>query len=188
MIYLLKEGSETYSYVKSVLDAEKKEQEAYFKRVEDVVGFEVEKYSGYQPNGSPIRKYEIAELLVTDEQYEKLDRKVWKLKEKVRGLNRVVPNKRCKEGKRINKAFLSFEPLKNVWQIHDDLKIPLPDNNRFSVTQLLFDGIHYYIYFDDSIRADKYRKDLEEITKGRYEDMVAEADKLAEEQETADGK
>lgn len=177
MIYLLKEGSEAYDYIKSLLDAEKKEKEAYFKRVKEAVGFNVEQYSGYQPNRCLIRKYEITALLVSDEQYEKMDHKVWKLKDRVKGFNQIVPNKRCKEGKRISEAFLSFKPLKNFWQIHDDLGIPSPESNRFSITQLLFDGIHYFVFIDDSVRADKYNADLEEITMGQYEDYVNESNK-----------
>ena len=180
MIYLPKEGSEAYKYIKGILDAEEKEKKAYFKRVEEAVGFEVERYSGYQPNRCLVRKFEITALLVTDEQYDKMDHKIWKLKDRVQGFNQIAPNKRCKEGKRISEVFMSFKPIKNFWQIHGDLGIPSPDTRSFSATQLLFDGIHYYIYFDDDARADKHRDDLEEITMGRYEDMVAEANKIEE--------
>lgn len=52
MLYEAKQGSKAYEYIKSILDAEEKERQAYIKRVEEVVGFEFEKYKGYQPNRS----------------------------------------------------------------------------------------------------------------------------------------
>lgn len=175
MIYKAKEGSTAYRYIKDVVDAEQKEKSEYFKRVEEAVGFKVERYSGYQPNSCLSRKYEITALLVSDEQYEKMNHKVWKLKDRVKGFNQIVPNKRCKEGKRFSEVFLSFKHLKSFWQIHDDLGIPLSESNRFAATQLLFDGIHYFIYIDDSVSADKYNAGLEEITMRQYEDYVNES-------------
>lgn len=50
MLYETKQGSNAYEYIKGILDAEEKEYQAYMKRVEEAVGFEFEKYQGYQPN------------------------------------------------------------------------------------------------------------------------------------------
>lgn len=47
MLYETKQGSKAYEYIKSILDAEEKERQAYMKRVEEAVGFEFEKYQGY---------------------------------------------------------------------------------------------------------------------------------------------
>lgn len=52
MIYRTKEGSKTYEYIKGILDAEEKEYQAYMKRVNEAVGFEFDKWQGYQPNHS----------------------------------------------------------------------------------------------------------------------------------------
>lgn len=50
MLYEAKQGSKAYEYIKSILDAEFEEHQAYMKRVEEAVGFKFEKYQGYQPN------------------------------------------------------------------------------------------------------------------------------------------
>lgn len=178
MIYLPKEGSITYHYIKGVIDAENKEKKAYVERIEQAVGFEVERLCGYQPNRSLIRKYEVTEVCLTEEQYNRIDKKVWKLKGKKDDYYLVSPNRRTKQGKAIYEVFQSFKPVSNFWKLHADLGVPKPESKSFSIPQLLFDGIHYYIFYDDSVRADKYNSDLEEITMGRYEDMVAEAEKM----------
>ena len=59
MLYEAK--GKAYEYIKGVLDAEEKEYQAYMKRVEEAVGFEFEKWQGYQPNRSLLREYEITE-------------------------------------------------------------------------------------------------------------------------------
>ena len=50
MLYEAKQGTKAYENIKSILDAEFEEHQAYMKRVEEVVGFKFEKYQGYQPN------------------------------------------------------------------------------------------------------------------------------------------
>lgn len=78
MLYETKQGSKAYEYIKSILDAEEKERQAYMKRVEEAVGFEFEKYQGYQPNRTITREYEITAIWVLSERYDTLDKKVWK--------------------------------------------------------------------------------------------------------------
>lgn len=43
MLYEAKQGSKAYEYIKSILDAEFKEYQAYMKRVEEAIGFKFEK-------------------------------------------------------------------------------------------------------------------------------------------------
>lgn len=50
MLYETKQGSKAYEYIKGILDAEEKEYQAYMKRVEEAVGFEFEKWQGFQSN------------------------------------------------------------------------------------------------------------------------------------------
>ena len=52
MLYEAKQGTKAYEYIKGTLEAEEKEYKAYMKRVEEAVGFEFEKWQGYQPNCS----------------------------------------------------------------------------------------------------------------------------------------
>ena len=105
MLYEAKQGSKAYEYIKSILDAEFEEHQAYMKRVEEAVGFKFEKYQGYQPNRTLTREYEITAIWVLSERYDTLDKKVWK---KVDGVKledgyyiAIAPNKRSKQGKAI---------------------------------------------------------------------------------------
>lgn len=122
MIYKAKEGSEAYNYLKDICESEEKERKAYFDRVEKAIGFEVEKYSGYQPNNNFFRTYEVVSLLVDDAQYDKLDKKVWKDCGIVQGYHKVEPNKRYKQGKKISKVLLSYNSVgtfnEEIWE-HD---------------------------------------------------------------------
>jgi hypothetical protein len=175
MIYEAKQGTKAYEYIKSILDAEYEERQSYMKRVEDVVGFEFEKYRGCQPNSSLTREYEIAAIWIHSEQYETLDKKVWK---KVDGKKledgyyvAIAPNKRYKQGKAIASVLLSYKSVTNHFKIMKELNIEVPQANRYSLTQLLRYKDRIFVYFDDSIRADKSNSDLKEITIGEYEDI-----------------
>lgn len=44
MLYEAKQGTKAYEIIKSILDAEFEEHQAYMKRVEEAVGFEFEKF------------------------------------------------------------------------------------------------------------------------------------------------
>lgn len=84
MLYEAKQGSKAYEYIKGILDAEFEEYQAYTKRVEEAVGFEFEKYQGYQPNRTLTRVYEITAIWVSSDRFDMLDKKVWKKVDSVR--------------------------------------------------------------------------------------------------------
>lgn len=64
MLYEAKQGTKAYEYIKGTLEAEEKEYKAYMRRVDEAVGFEFEKWQGYQPNRSLLREYEITAIWV----------------------------------------------------------------------------------------------------------------------------
>lgn len=141
MLYETKQGSNAYEYIKGILDAEEKEYQAYMKRVEEAVGFEFEKYQGYQPNRTLTRVYEITAIWVLSERYDTLDKKVWK---KIDGVKledgyyvAIAPNKRCKQGKAIASVLLSYKSVANHFKVMKELNIEVPQVSRFSITQLL---------------------------------------------------
>lgn len=176
MLYEAKQGTKAYEYIKSILDAEFEEYQAYIKRVEEAVGFEVEKYQGYQPNHTINRMYEITAIWVSSERYEKLDKKVWK---KVNGEKledgyyvAIAPNKRYKQGKAIASVLLSYKSVANHFKIMKELNIEVYQVNRFSITKLLRHKDRIFVYFDNSIRAEKHNSDFNEVTKGEYEDLI----------------
>lgn len=178
MLYEAK--GKAYEYIKGVLDAEEKEYQAYMKRVKEAVGFNFEKYQGYQPNRTLTREYEITAIWVSSEFYDTLDKKVWK---KIDGVKledgyyiAIAPNKRCKQGKAIASVLLSYESVANHFKVMKELNIEVPQVSRFSITQLLRHKDRIFVYFDDSIRAEKHNSDFNEITIGEYEDFINSKD------------
>ena len=176
MLYEAKQGTKAYKYIKSILDAEFEEHQAYTKRVEEAVGFEFEKYQGYQPNRTLTRVYEITAIWVLSERYDTLDKNVWK---KIDGVKledgyyvAIAPNKRSKQGKAIASVLLSYKSVANHFKVMSELNIEVPQASRFSITQLLRHKDRIFVYFDDSIRAEKHNSDFKEITIGEYEDFM----------------
>lgn len=176
MLYEAKQGTKAYGYIKGILDAEEKERQAYIKRVEEAVGFEFEKYQGYQPNRTLTREYEITAIWVLSERYDTLDKKVWK---KIDGVKledgyyaAIAPNRRSKQGKAIASVLASYKAVTNHFKIMKELNIEVPQASRFSITQLLCHKDRIFAFFDDSIRAEKQNSDFEEITIGEYEDFI----------------
>lgn len=176
MLYEAKQKSKAYEYIKGILDAEEEERQAYMERVTEAVGFEFQKYQGYQPNRSLLREYEITAIWVPTERYETLDKKIWR---KVDGKTledgyyvAVAPNKRSRQGKAIAAAFKSFKPATNFWDLMRELHLCEPYPRSFSITQLLRCKDRIFAFFDDSIRAEKLNSDFKEITIGEYEDLV----------------
>ena len=176
MLYEAKQGTKAYEYIKGILEAEEKEYQAYMKRVDEAVGFKFKKWQGYQPNSSLLREYEITAIWVPSEQYETLDKKLWK---KLDGKMledgyyvAVSPNKRYKQGKDIAAVLSSYKPVANHFQVMKDLNVEKPELRSFSITQLLRHKDRIFAFFDDSIRAEKKNPDFTEITIGEYEDFV----------------
>lgn len=176
MIYKAKKDSKAYAYLKDILEKENKERDAYFDRVNEAVGFKVEHFSGYYPNKTLDRKYLMTEILVSEETWEQLDKKLWQKKGMVRGLVQIAPSKRIKRGKEIVSVLRSFHPVTSHWDILSDLGLPEPNPSSFSITQVFCNGNkgEYMLYVDDTIRADMESPDLIEITRTEYDKIMEE--------------
>ena len=176
MLYEAKQGTKAYDYIKGILEAEEKEYQSYMKRVDEAVGFEFDKWQGYQPNRSLLREYLITAIWLPTAQYEKLDKKVWKKRDGKMLEDgyyvAVAPNKRCKQGKAIATVLASYETVANHFQVMSDLNVEKPQLRSFSITQLLRHKERIFAFFDDSIRAEKQNPDFTEITIGEYEDLI----------------
>lgn len=176
MLYEAKQGSKAYEYIKSILDAEEKERQAYMERVKEAVGFEFDKWQGYQPNRSLLREYEITAIWLPSERFDTLDKKVWRKVDSKTFEDgyyiAVAPNKRGKQGKAIATLLESFKPITNFWNLMKELDLCEPDSRSFSITQLLCHKDRIFAFFDDSIRAEKKNTDFREITIGEYEDFI----------------
>lgn len=176
MLYEAKQGTKAYEYIKGILDAEEKEYQAYMKRVEEAVGFEFEKWQGYQPNRSLLREYEITAIWIPSERFDTLDEMAWrKIDSRMFEDDHYVaikPNKRCKQGKAIAAVLSSYKAVTNHIKVMKELNIGVPQASRFSITQLLRHKDRVFAFFDDSIRAEKQNPDFVEITIGEYEDFI----------------
>ena len=180
MLYEAKQGSKAYEYIKSILDAEFEEHQSYMKRVEEAVGFEFEKYQGYQPNRSLLREYEITAIWIPSERFATLDKKVWrKVDSKMLEDGyyvAVAPNKRYKQGKAVAAVLASYKAITNHFKILNELGIGDSQSGSISITQLLRHKDRIFAFFDDGIRAEKCNSDFKEITMGEYEDFVNKKD------------
>ena len=180
MLYETKQGSKAYEYIKGILEAEEKEYQAYMKRVDEAVGFKFEKWQGYQPNRSLLRECLITAIWVPSERFDTLDEKAWrKIDSRMFEDGHYVaikPNKRCKQGKAIAAVLASYKAVTSHFDILKELNIEVPHVSRFSITQLLRHKERIFVYFDDSIRAEKQNPDFVEITIGEYEDFVNKKD------------
>lgn len=180
MLYEAKQGSKAYEYIKSILDAEFDEHQSYMKRVEEAVGFEFEKYQGYQPNRSLLREYEITAIWIPSERFATLDKKVWrKVDSKMLEDGyyvAVAPNKRYKQGKAVAAVLASYKAITNHFKILNELGIGDSQSGSISITQLLCHKDRIFAFFDDGIRAEKCNSDFKEITIGEYEDLINSKD------------
>ena len=176
MLYEAKQGTKAYEYIKGILEAEEKEYQAYMKRVDEAVVFKFDKWQGYQPNRCLLREYLITAIWVPSEQYETLDKKVWKKRDGKMLEDgyyvAVAPNKRCKQGKAIAAVLASYKAVTNHFKILKELSIGGSQGNSISITQLLRCKDRIFAFFDDGIRAEKCNSDFKEITIGEYEDLV----------------
>ena len=84
----------------------------------------------------------------------------------------VAPDKRYKQGKAIAAGLSSYKRVGNHFQVMKDLNVEKPELRSFSITQLLRHKDRIFVFFDDSIRAEKQNPDFTEITIGEYEDLI----------------
>lgn len=174
MIYKAKEGSKAYEYIKSICEAEDKELKAYVKRVEDAVGFKLDKFGGYIPDSTLTRICEITSILVDKEKWEQLDKKLWKKKDVIKDYVQIVPIKRAKQGKAISAVLSSYNAVTGYWRILKELGLNEGSGNRITLPQLRYTNGHCFIRLGDNIRADKENLDLEEVTMSEYERLIKE--------------
>lgn len=173
MIYKAKEGSKAYEYIKSVCEAEDRELKAYVKRVEEAVGFELEKIGGYIPNTTLTRIYKVSSILVDKERWEQLDKKLWKKEEIINNYVRIVLIKRTKQGKAISAVLSSYNAVTDYWKILKELGLKEGSDNRIIIPQLYHSKTgHCFIRLGDYVRADKDNPDLVEITRSEYERLI----------------
>lgn len=172
MIYKAKEGSKAYEYIKNICEAEDKECKAYIKRVEDAVGFKLDKFGGYMPDSTLTRICKVTSILVDKEKWEQLDKKLWKKEEVIKDYVRIIPIKRTKQGKAISAVLSSYNAVTGYWRILKELGLNEGSGNHITLPQLRYTNGHCFIRLGDNVRADKDNPDLIEITMSEYERLI----------------
>ena len=167
-IFRLKEGSESYDWVKDVIEKERQQSIEYCDRIRKVIPFQLTKVIASYVNSTFSRKLEIYEFAVTPEECETLDKEVWR-KTYSDDDNQfwVAPNLSNEEGRAIKEVMSSYPPVTN----HDDILKKLGLRAivsciPFRPTQLsTHEGKYYFVFTDDLVvKCDQNNDDLELIT------------------------
>ena len=166
MLYEAKQGTKAYEYIKGILDAEKKERQAYMERVKEAVGFEFDDYLCCLANDSNDRKIKISYIWVSFKQYETLDNKAWRVmnwdKREDGRYVAIVPNKRYKQGRLLARVLDSYKSLIGKDEIIKELGIDVSHVGLFGNKIMLFRRKDYiFVSFDDRARVEECNPDFE---------------------------
>ena len=167
-IFRLKEGSKSFEWVKDVIDKERKQSLEYCDRIQKAIPFQLKEVIASYVNSTFSRKLEIYEFIVTPEDYETLDKEVWR-RTYIDDDNQfwVAPNLSNEEGRAIKEVMSSYPPVTT----HDDILKKLGLRSIVSSrpsrpTQLSTHyGKYYFVFTDDLVIKDNDNNDdLELIT------------------------
>ena len=166
-IFKLKEGTKSYDWVKNVIGKERKQSIEYCGRIQKAIPFQLAEVNASYVNSTFARKLEIYEFVVTPEEYETLDKEVWRRTYSEDNLFWVAPNLNNEEGRAIKEVMSSYPPVTT----HDDIlkKLGLRaivSSLPFRPTQLSTHvGKYYFVFTDDLVvKDDQNNDDLELIT------------------------
>ena len=166
-IFRLKEGSKSFELVKDVIGKERKQSIEYCGRIQKAIPFQLAEVNASYVNSTFARKLEIYEFVVTPEEYETLDKEVWRRTYSEDNLFWVAPNLNNEEGRAIKEVMSSYPPVTT----HDDIlkKLGLRaivSSLPFRPTQLSTHvGKYYFVFTDDLVvKDDQNNDDLELIT------------------------
>lgn len=166
-IFRLKEGTKSYDWVKDVIGKERKQSIEYCDRIRKAIPFQLTRVIASYVNSTFSRKLEIYEFVVTPEEYETLDKEVWRRTYSADNQFWVAPNLNNEEGRAIKEVMSSYHPVTT----HDDIlkKLGLRaivSSLPFRPTQLSTHvGKYYFVFTDDLIVKDNDNNDdLELIT------------------------
>ena len=166
-IFRLKEGSKSFEWVKDVIGKERKQSIEYCGRIQKAIPFQLTKVIASYVNSTFSRKLEIYEFVVTPEEYETLDKEVWRKTYSADNHLQVAPNLNNEEGRAIKEVMSSYHPVTT----HDDILKKLGLRAIVSgilsrPTQLSTHyGKYYFVFTDDLVIKDNDNNDdLELIT------------------------
>lgn len=183
LIFKLKEGSQSFEWVKGVIDKERKQSAEYCDRIRKVIPFQITQVVASYVNSTFFRKVEIYEFVVTPEEYETLDKEVWSRTYGDDNQFWVVPNLNNEEGRAIKEVMSSYHPVTS----HDNILYKLglraiASCCSFRPTQLItHEGKYYFVFTDDLVIKDNDNNDdLELMTEEDAKRLVGFKDKIVD--------
>lgn len=183
LIFKLKEGSQSFEWVKGVIDKERKQSAEYCDRIRKVIPFQITQVVASYVNSNFFRKVEIYEFVVTPEEYETLDKEVWSRTYGDDNQFWVVPNLNNEEGRAIKEVMSSYHPVTS----HDNILYKLglraiASCCSFRPTQLItHEGKYYFVFTDDLVIKDNDNNDdLELMTEEDAKRLVGFKDKIVD--------
>ena len=165
-IFRLKEGSKSFEWVTDVIGKERKQSWEYCGRSRKVIPFQWAEVNASYVNSAFARKLEIYDFVVNPEEYETLDKEVWR-RTYSDDDNQfwVAPNLSNEEGRAIKEVMSSYPPVTT----HDDILKKLGLRSIVSSrpsrpTQLSTHyGKYYFVFTDDLVVKDDQNNDEIEL-------------------------
>ena len=182
LIFKLKEGSQSFEWVKGVIDKEQKQSVEYCDRIRKTIPFQLTQVIASYVNSTFFRKVEIYEFVVTPEEYETLDKEVWSRTYCDDNQFWVAPNLNNEEGRAIKEVMSSYHPVTS----HDNILYKLglqaiASCRSFRPTQLIHEGKYYFVITDDLVIKDNDNNDdLELMTEEDVKRLVGFKDKIVD--------
>lgn len=182
LIFKLKEGSQSFEWVKGVIDKERKQSVEYCDRIRKAIPFQLTQVIASYVNSTFFRKVEIYEFVVTPEEYETLDKEVWSRTYGDDNQFWVAPNLNNEEGRAIKEVMSSYHPVTS----HDNILYKLglqaiASCRSFRPTQLIHEGKYYFVITDDLVVKDNDNNDdLELMTEEDVKRLVGFKDKIVD--------
>lgn len=182
-IFRLKEGTKSFDWVKNVIEKEHKQSVEYCDRVRKAIGFQLTQVVASYVNSTYSRKLEIYEFVVTPEEYETLDKKVWSRTYSDDNQIWVAPNLNNEEGRAIKEVMASYPPVTTHDEILKTLGLrAIVACRLFCPTNLVtHQGKYYFVFTDDLvIKEDEINDDLELMTEEDTKRLVGFKDKVTD--------
>ena len=182
-IFKLKEGSESFEWVKNVIEKECQQSVEYCDRIRKTVPFQLTRVIASYVNSTFSRKLEIYEVAVTHEEYETLGKEVWSKTYYDDNQLWVTPNLNNEEGRAIKEVMSSYHPVTTHDDILEKLGLrALVACRPFRPTNLTtHEGKYYFVITDDLfVKDNDNNDDLELITEEDVNRLVGFEYKLVD--------
>lgn len=181
LIFKLKEGSQSFEWVKGVIDKERKQSVEYCDRIRKAIPFQITQVVASYVNSTFSRRLEIYEFVITHEEYETLDKEVWSRTYGDDNQFWVVPNLNNEEGRAIKEVMSSYSPVTSHDNILYKLGLRAIVSSIRPIQLVTHEGKYYFVFTDDLVIKDNDNNDdLELMTEEDAKRLVGFRDKIVD--------